>query len=274
MVTGIDLQSYFERIGYTGPSQPTLAVLTALHAKHPAQIPFEGLDPFLGRPVSIDIQSIQSKLVQQRRGGYCHEQNALFLNVLQAIGFHAEPLAARVVWMSPGRSAPPTHRLTLVHLPQGDYLADVGFGGQTYTSPLRLDDDAPQTTPHGVYRVVRHDGVVETQMRLADGWEGMYRLTLTPAAQGDFEMANWFTATHPKTRFVRNLVAARIVGAFRLNLLNASLSIHGPDGTEHRTLTSPEDLRDVLVNRMGIQLPIGVEDIWQRLPAEAAPLWP
>jgi N-hydroxyarylamine O-acetyltransferase len=274
MPTEINLPAYFDRIGYAGPCEPTLAVLTDLHAKHPAQIPFEGLDPFLGRPVSIDNRSIQSKLVQQRRGGYCHEQNALFLGVLETIGFRAEPLAARVVWMSPGRSAPSTHRLTLVHLPEGDYLADVGFGGQTYTAPLRLELNAPQATPHGVYRIVEDNGTLETRMRVADRWEGMYRFTLTPAAQGDFEMANWFTATHPKTRFVRNLVAARVIGESRYNLLNATLSIHGPGGVQQRVLASPEGLRDVLENRMGLQLPVDIEEIWNRLPAEAVPMWP
>nr|WP_294563498.1 arylamine N-acetyltransferase [uncultured Rhodopila sp.] len=249
-------------------------MLTDLHAKHPAKIPFEGLDPFLGRPVPIGYQSIQSKLVHQRRGGYCFEQNALFFGVLETIGFCTVPLAARVIWMSPGRSAPPAHRLTLVHLPEGDYLADVGFGGQTYTAPLKLHTNAPQTTPHGVYRVVEDNGTLEIQMRLADRWEGMYRATPTPAPQGDFEMANWFTATHPKTRFVRNLVAARVAGASRLNLLNATLSIHAPDGTRQQVLTSPEDLRNVLEQQMEIELPVSAEEIWSKLPAAEAPLWP
>ena len=274
MATDIDLPAYFDRIGYAGPCEPTLAVLTDLHGKHPAHIPFEGLDPFLGRPVPIDNQSIQSKLVQQRRGGYCFEQNALFFGVLETIGFRAVPLAARVIWMSPGRSAPPTHRLTLVHLPEGDYLADVGFGGQTYTAPLKLQMNAPQATPHGVYRVVGDTGTLEIQMRVADRWEGMYRFTLTPAAQCDFEMANWFTATHPKTRFVRNLVAARIIGASRYNLLNAALSIHGPGGVQQRMLASPEDLHDVLHNPMGLEPPVSAEAIWNRLPAEPVPIWP
>ena len=274
MQNDINLAAYFDRIGYAGPCEPTLPVLTDLHARHPAQIPFEGLDPFLGRPVPIDTQSIQSKLVQQRRGGYCFEQNGLFFGVLETIGFRAIPLAARVIWMSPGRSAPPTHRLTLVHLPEGDYLADVGFGGQTYTAPLKLHTDDPQTTPHGVYRVVEANGTLEIQMRVADRWEGMYRFTLTPAAQGDFEMANWFTATHPKTRFVRNLVAARVAGESRFNLLNAMLSIHGSGGVQHRLLASPEELHDVLTNRIGLELPASAEDIWNRLPAEPVPMWP
>ena len=105
-------------------------------------------------------------------------------------------------------------------------------------------------------------------MRVADRWDGMYRLTLTPVAQGDFEMANWFTATHPKTRFVRNLVAARVIGASRFNLLNATLSIHGSGGVQHRLLASPEELYDVLTNRIGLELPASAEEIWNRLPAE------
>ncbi len=274
MAADIDLPAYFERIGYAGPCEPTLVVLTDLHGKHPSRIAFEGLDPFLGRAVPIDYQSVQSKLIRDGRGGYCQEQNALLFGALEAIGFRATPLAARVIWMSPGRSAPLTHRLTLVHLPEGDYLADVGFGGQSYTAPLRLDPGAVQTTPHGVYRVIEDIGTLEVQMRLADRWEGMYRFDPVPAPQADFEVGHWFTATHPKSWFVRNLVAARVVGTTRANLLNASLTIRGPDRTEQRQLASPEELRDVLENLMEIRLPVGIEEIWRKLPAEPVPQWP
>jgi N-hydroxyarylamine O-acetyltransferase len=274
METDINLPAYFKRIGYTGPSEPTLAVLTALHASHTAQIPFESLDPFLGRPVAIDQRSIQSKMIDSRRGGYCHEQNALFFGVLEAIGFRVIALGARVIWMSPERSPPLTHRLTLVHMPEGEYLADVGFGGQTYTCPIRLDMGATQVTPHGDYRVLEDTGVLEIQMRVADRWEGMYRFTLAPQAQADFEMANWFTATHPRTRFVRNLVAARVSGASRINLLNTSLSIRGPLGIERHDLIGPGELGEVLENLIGIALPVPIEEIWTRLPAQAVPHWP
>src|ERR1700761_880861 len=113
MLTANMLSAYFDRIGYGGPAEPTLSVLRQLHALHPTQIPFESIDPFLGRPVDIEPGAIHAKLVHQRRGGYCHEQNALFHDVLAAIGFEVSALAGRVVWMSPGRDAPLTHRLTL-----------------------------------------------------------------------------------------------------------------------------------------------------------------
>jgi N-hydroxyarylamine O-acetyltransferase len=152
VTTAVELVAYFARIGQTGPAEPTLAVLHDLHTLHPAAIAFEGLDPFLSRSVSIESGAIQAKLAQGPRGGYCHEQNALFHDVLAAIGFSVAALGARVLWMTPGRKAPLTHRLTLVDLPEGRFVADVGFGGQTATAPLRLESGPEQVTPQGAYR--------------------------------------------------------------------------------------------------------------------------
>ncbi len=269
------LAAYFARIGFTGPAEPTLAVLRDLHARHPARIAFEGLDPFLARPVGIDPAAIENKLLRERRGGYCHEQNALFHDVLAALGFSVTALGGRVVWMAPGRSAPLTHRLTLVDTAEGRFVADVGFGGQTPTAPLRLEPGLEQATPHGTYRVVHGGGGFEAQMRLGERWEAMYRFALAPQAPADFEMANWFTATHPRTRFVRNLVAARVVGENRVNLLNATLSVRRPDGaTERRALADALDLEGVLRDVMELDLPVPADAIWARLPAEPVPSWP
>lgn len=139
-----------------------------------------------------------------------------------------------------------------------------------------MEPGLEQETPHGTYRVARDGEVFETQMRLgADRWEPMYRFTLAPQSRADFEMANWFTSTHPRGRFTRNLVAARVVGDTRVNLLNASLSVRGRDGTvEQRTLMGAEDLRDVLEGVMALDLPVPVEAIWARLPGQPVPSWP
>jgi N-hydroxyarylamine O-acetyltransferase len=165
----------------------------------------------------------------------------------------------------------------LVDLAEGRFIADVGFGGQSPTAPLRLEPGLEQETPHGAYRVARDGEVYETQMRLGEcRWEPMYRFTLAPQSRADFEVANWFTSTHPRGRFTRNLVAARVVGETRVNLLNASLSVRGPDGAvvEQRTLADARDLRDVLEGAMGLDLPAPAEAIWARLPSEPVPSWP
>jgi N-hydroxyarylamine O-acetyltransferase len=272
MSAALDLDAYCARIGYHGPCEPTLAVLRALTARHPKAIPFETLDPLLGRPVALDRASVQAKLVRNKRGGYCQEQNLLFHDVLAAMGFTVTALGARVVWMKPGRDAPLTHRLTLVTLGGEKFVADVGFGGQSPTAPLRLEPDLEQSTPHGCYRLVREGDVYESQFHLRDAWAPMYRFTLTPQTPIDFEVANWFTSTHPQALFVRNLLVARVIGETRVNLRNNDLVVRRLDGSvEHRTLANARQLREVLEGTMGLALPAPAELIWSRLPKEPAP---
>src|SRR5262249_55952398 len=151
----IDLDAYFARIGYAGPRAPTLAVLRAIHALHPAAIPFENLDPFLGRLVSLEIAALQQKMVAGRRGGYCFEHNTLFKAALDALGFRVTGLAARVrrVMPSDGSENPRTHMLLKVDLDEGTYLADVGFGGYLLSAPLRLVAEIEQEVPGGLLRL-------------------------------------------------------------------------------------------------------------------------
>jgi N-hydroxyarylamine O-acetyltransferase len=262
----MDLPAYFERIGYSGPREPSLLALRELVRCHLAVIPFECLDPFLGRPVDIGPAAIEAKLVRGRRGGYCQEHNGLFHDVLAELGFSVTALGGRVVWMSEGRRAPLTHRLTLVELAEGSFIADVGFGGQSPTAPLRVDLGLEQATPHGVYRVIGDGNGFELQMRLSDRWAAMYGFTLAAQTQADFEVANWFTSTHPRSRFTRNLVVCRVVDEARVNLLDKNLSIRQSDGqVEQRTLTSATDLGSLLEETMGLALPSSPELIWAKL---------
>ena len=59
----LDLDSYLKRIGYSGPRNATLETLRALQAKHPLAIPFENLDTLTGKPVQLDVSSLERKLV-------------------------------------------------------------------------------------------------------------------------------------------------------------------------------------------------------------------
>src|SRR5271166_6648927 len=92
----MDLTGYLDRIAYAGAITPTREALDALHLAHATHIPFENIDALLGRPVSLALDELVSKLVHLRRGGYCFEQNSLFAAVLEEIGFKVTRLAARV----------------------------------------------------------------------------------------------------------------------------------------------------------------------------------
>ncbi len=78
----IDIDAYFRRIGYSGRGEPSLATLHALCAAHVLSIPFENLDVLLGRGVSLDPEAVDRKILHDGRGGYCFEQNTLFLRAL------------------------------------------------------------------------------------------------------------------------------------------------------------------------------------------------
>src|SRR5471032_1462354 len=171
MLPPIDLDAYFARTGYTGARAPTLATLHGIVAAHAQTIPFENLDVLLGRGINLDPAAVQQKLLRDRRGGYCFEQNSLLLHVLEALGFSAAPISARVRLRHPRDFTPPrTHLFLRIELDGESWLADVGIGGLSLTSAIRLHTDAEQATPHEPRRIVREGALFFHQARLGDEW--------------------------------------------------------------------------------------------------------
>ncbi len=266
-----DLKSYFDRIGYEGPQEASLAVLEELHGLHPSAIPFENIDPLLKRPVNIDLASIDAKLVGSQRGGYCYEHNRLFCDVLAELGFAVTPLAARVIWNRPkdGPRTAHTHRLTKVELKDGAYIADVGFGGNSPTKPIKFEIGLEQPTPHGTYRIVKFGDDYELQVALDGNWAGLYRFSLASQEQADFEVGNWFTSTHPASHFTFNLTASRVVGDARYNLLNARLTVRRHDQAETSIVETAQKFEELLVERFGIACPVPISQLWDIIPKAA-----
>lgn len=254
-----DLNAYCKRIGYSGAGVPSFETLVALHQRHTRAIPFENLDPFLRRPVHLDIASLQQKIVLGRRGGYCFEQNLLLSRVLREIGFEVTDLAARVLWNgSADPVRPRSHMLLLVRVHGKRYVADVGFGGQTLTVPLRLEADAEQLTTHEPFRLLHAKDKHETwemQTLIGEEWKPLYRFDLQEQFQADYEVTSWYLSNHPQSPFVNMLMAARADKNCRYALRNAEFSVHHPDGyTVRKTLTSAEDFRETLTDVFHLSL--------------------
>ena len=255
----IDLAAYFDRTGYTGPSEPTVEALHALVAAHNGAIPFENLDPLMGIPVAdLGAAALSDKLVARRRGGYCYEQNGLMGYVLDELGYRVERFAGRVVWMQPDDGPLPaqTHNVLSVTVPgvEGPFLVDVGFGGQTLTSPIRLEAGPVQETRHEPYRLAEHgDGLVlETEIR--GEWQTLYTFTTRPQPLIDLEVGSWYVSTQPKSVFVVGLSAARATDDARWNLRGRHLAIHRGGETERIKFDSAADVLEALTDRFGINL--------------------
>ena len=270
----LDLDAYFRRIGYTGPREPTLDTLRALHLQHALAIPFENLDSLLGRPIDLDLRALQRKLIEQRRGGYCFEQNLLFAHVLRALKFDAVALIARVVWdRGDDGTRARTHMLLLVQLGEGPHIADVGFGGLTLTAPLRLEPEFAQPTPHEIFRIVREGAEFAVEAQLRDVRKTLYRFDLQQQRQIDIEVLNWFVSTHPSSPFLACLMAARPGIDVRYALLDNRFTTRRANGsTEERELRSGAELRGVLASTFGIDVPSGAaaDAMLERLTAGAS----
>ena len=257
----VDVEAYLRRIGCAGPHGPTLETLRAIHAHHPRAIAFENLDPFLRRPVKLDLASLEQKLIRAGRGGWCFEHNLLLAAVLRAIGFSATGLAARVVWNAPeGSIRPRGHMLLKVDVEGEPWLADVGFGGLTLTAPLRFEAGIEQPTPHEPFRLIEAGGNFVLEALVRETWSALYRFDLQPQHLVDYEVANWFLATHPASPFVNGLMVARAAEDRRFALTGRRLSTHLlRGGTEQDELTSVAQLRAVLEEVFDIRVPAGPE---------------
>jgi len=246
----LDLDAYLDRIGYADVRAPDATTLRALHRAHAAAIPFENLDIVLGHGIALDLDSVQDKLVGRPRGGYCFEHNLLFAAVLERLGYAVTRLAARV---QPDRAGPRTHMLLRVLADGRPWLADVGFGA-SLLEPLPLE---PAATMQGgwSYRL-DHTGADAWLLRSggADGWTQLYAFTSEPQRPIDYAVFNHYTATHPRSPFVGQLVVLRTEPDVKYSLRGRELTTTRPGGVvETREITAGE-LTGVLGDRFGIGL--------------------
>jgi N-hydroxyarylamine O-acetyltransferase len=151
--TGLD------RIGYNGSRELTLGTLNQLIFAHSHAIAYESLDIMLGRTPRLDLASLQRKMIFGGRGGYCLVQNMLFREGLRSLGYKITSLPGRVVrGMAIDAPRPAIHMFLQVDLPEGPYLADVGFGNLAPASALLLREGIEQATPHEPMRFINVAG--------------------------------------------------------------------------------------------------------------------
>jgi N-hydroxyarylamine O-acetyltransferase len=253
----LDLDAYRRRIGFAGAPAPTRECLDALIAHHAAAIPFENIEVLARGVPRLDLAGLQGKLVRRRRGGYCFEQNTLFRAVLQAIGFDAHPLEARI------RSGVPadvvtarTHLAIRVVLEGVDWLVDVGCSTLAPMAPLALASRAEQAAGSGSYRFVDVGDELLLRTRSAEGWTDCYQLMPGAPHAIDGEMGNWFVATHPKSMLGQNLLVGRAIDGGRLRLFNRRLSAFQPQDAApvERTLATRAEFADVLADGFGLEV--------------------
>jgi N-hydroxyarylamine O-acetyltransferase len=84
-----------------------------------------------------------------------------------------------VRWQKSRDFTPPrTYLLLRIEIHEVSWLADVGMGGISPTSALRLSLDETQETPHDPRKIVYEDGCSSLQVQIASEWQDACEFTL------------------------------------------------------------------------------------------------
>ncbi|MEV5839295.1 arylamine N-acetyltransferase [Nocardia sp. NPDC052112] len=256
----LDLETYSARIGYTGDRTPTLATLHALVYAHTTTIPFENLESILGRPVPLDLESLQDKMIRHRRGGYCYENVGLFAAALERLGFGVTGLSGRVTMGVSEGLRPPTHALLRVTTSDDDrvWICDVGFGSGPL-APYELVEGGEFALGDWRFRLEHATGELDSDLWVLhqfgrDGWIDRYTFTLNPQYRIDFAVGNHFVSTSPRSPFTTRPFVQRFLPDVHHVLDNLTLITEYPNGSSGTRELEPAELPKILTEVFDIEL--------------------
>jgi N-hydroxyarylamine O-acetyltransferase len=248
----LNVDRYFQRIDYSGPTAPTLETLSALHQAHLLAVPFENLDIHLGRAIVLDEVALYNKIVERRRGGFCYELNGLFAALLRALGFRVALLSAGVAHAAGGFGPEFDHLLLAVDL-QERWLADVGFG-DSFLRPLRLAS-GEQLQGGRVYRVDWNaEHCILLRQQAGTGEEAMYRFTLEPHELTDFTGMCRYQQSSPQSHFTQQRVCTRMTPRGQVTLSDTRLIVTTDGQREEQPITDEQAYTAVLRKYFDIDL--------------------
>ena len=255
------LHDYLARVRLSGTLAANLDTLRRLHVAHREAFLFENLSIQTGGGVSVALEDIERKFLDEGRGGYCFEQNTLFAAALRDLGFAPTAFLGRV------RRGPPerwcrTHMVLRVAIDGEPWLADVGFGGIGLLEPMPLSDGAVSHQVGLTYALRREEHVWSLTSKGSDPGSDpststdLYEFSEEPQTAGDVDVANHYTSTHPNSMFRRTLTIQRTTRADRAILRHDSFRRY----VDGRIEDQPVDLatiRTIARDVFGVTLPDG-----------------
>jgi len=251
----VDLDKYFERIRWGGPTAPSYAMLAGILEAHMSAIPFENVDVLLGRGIRIDVEGLQAKLVSARRGGYCYEHATLLGAVLDRLGFSPVRHLARVVMIVPRTVAARGHMFLTVPLPEGTFAVDPGFGALAPRIPVHVVDRKEASAGRETHWLEREGQYWTLKMRANDVVSDCWATTFEAENPGDFAVANHYTSTHPESAFVNRIMMRVLIPRGRVTVHNRDVTITRDGVAVASQLADRKALRELLATHFGFDLP-------------------
>lgn len=253
MTSGLT-REYLEGMGLNAQS-PSLEYLAQIVRSHLGTYAFSSIGPRLGEDLPLDLESVTDRVVRRRRGGYCFEHNLLIKSALDDLGFTCALRLARVMLHDDNPLL--DHRVTIVSLPDGEYLVDVGFGYPSPEVPLPMNGAEAGNDWHR-YRVVAGEHalpieyVVEAEQ--GDTWKPQYGFADTEYTERDCELGHFYSRCHPDAPFVNYLVASRNLDNEIRSLRGREYRLITPSGMTTTALLNAAELRHALASELDVHV--------------------
>jgi len=258
------LHDYLRRVGVAPGLPPTVETLRRLHVAHRETFLFDNVAIQTGGAISVALDAIEHKFIDQGCGGYCFEHNTLFAGALRELGFDPVTLLGRVR-RGPRERWARTHMVLKVPADGAIWLADVGFGGVGLLEPIALREGTVAEQAGLTYALRRDDCLWVLSMRdpsltqqspldNSSSMTDLYEFSEDPQTAGDVEVANHFTSTHPDSVFRRTLTIQRSARDGRLVLRGDTLTRYA-GGQAIDEPVARERVRDVARELFGVELP-------------------
>ena len=249
----MDVNKYLARINYLESQEPELNTLKSLQRHHLLHIPFENLDIHRNVEIRLELDRIYDKIVNQNRGGFCYELNGLFCELLIQLGFQVDRISARVFTDEKGYGPEMDHLALIVHLPEGDYLVDVGFG-EFVLEPLKFELNIIQHDSRGSFTI--------------DNWEGYYRVKKielgeqkyqyifhsTPRKFEEFAKICHFQQTNPDSHFRVKRAISKPTMDGRITLAGDTLKIKKNMTVTETKIEGDQAFSDALLKYFGFSI--------------------
>jgi len=208
MLNDNNIQLYLSTVSLTRP-EVSIRFIKELQQAHLGVFPFSNLGVLLQEDLSLKSQVLFDRVVTNKRGGYCFEQNKIVFEVLKYFEFQCDIALGRVLH-NRDVDVPRTHRITKVIIAEKTYIVDVGFGPLCPREPLLLDTEEPQDQGDAVYRIIQPDlGRYLLQKYEDDGWFTLYSFDNGIYSEADCLCGHHYSSTHPDATFVNNLIVSR-----------------------------------------------------------------
>ncbi|CAN2390717.1 Belongs to the arylamine N-acetyltransferase family [Pristimantis euphronides] len=258
----LNLDTYLQRIGLTefkaSSMKPSLSTLRTIHRHHVLSVPFESLSIHSGEKIIPEIGWLYDKIVLRNRGGFCFENNGLFLWVLQKLGYKPRVLSGRVNNPLTGVYEPPfAHIMLMVELEGRRWLCDVGFG-ESITEPFLLEPGREEEQDSGVYRLRLEGDEWYMERKVEELWKSLVKFTLEERRYEDFLERCEFYQTDPSSFFVRKCFCTLQVPDGRLTYMGRQLIstkyTKGGESVKTTQELTEEEIPDLLRDKFGIVL--------------------